>query len=411
MNLETITKTIQLTQVSQRLEQFFADDWLNQQAKQTRFIERNRSNLSGRMFLLLNLLELASYPKNSLTDQCLWLEQTFGVLLKKQSLDQRYNTFAVRFLKTCFETLLTQWIQKQHPQHTHQPKTPFERILLRDSTTWQLPATMAPFYPSKDASKTGASIKLDYTVDYLSGQVAQFALEAGRLPDSTLNTQYEPQSRPNDLIIKDVGYWNGSQWKDYTQAGVYFLSRLRSDVSLYQPATASQPPVRIELSQFLPADNQLVSYNWLLGNQKTPVRVCIEKVPDGVKTQRLAKLEKLAKSQKWDLSALRIQFCGYNLYVTNTSETQLASSLIRSIYGLRWQIELVFKAWKSIFDLDTVKPMSIFRFECMLYGRLMLILLTNQLQAVFKSSLVEADDFELSELKAAGVLKKSSVLC
>jgi len=36
----------------------------------------------------------------------------------------------------------------------------------------------------------------------------------------------------------------------------------------------------------------------------------------------------------------------------------------------------------------------------------MLILLNNQLQALFKSSLAEQDDFELSELKAAGVLKK-----
>lgn len=404
MNLETITQTIQQTPISSLLERFFADDWLDKQAKQTRFIERNRSHLSGRMFLLLNVLELTAYPKNSLADQCLWLEDTFGVLLKKQSLDERYNTFAVQFIKTCFETLLTQWIQQKHAL---QPKTTFGRILLRDSTTWQLPSTMAPFYPSKDASKTGASIKLDYTVDYLSGQVAQFVLEAGRLPDRKLNTQYEPESKPNDLIIKDLGYWNGDQMKDYTQAGVYFLSRLRSDLSLYQPPTAQQPAAKIELSHFLPSDDQLVSYHWLLGEQKTPVRVCIEKVPDAVKIERLAKLEKLAKSQKWVLSALRLELCGYNLYVTNTSETQLGSSLIRSIYGLRWQIEVVFKVWKSIFDLDLVKPMSIFRFECMLYGRLMLILLNNQLQAVFKSILVEQAEFELSELKAAGVLKKS----
>jgi len=60
------------------------------------------------------------------------------------------------------------------------------------------------------------------------------------------------------------------------------------------------------------------------------------------------------------LSGLRIQLCGYNLYVTNTSEAQLEASQMRSIYGLRWQIEVVFNAWKSIFDLDTVKPMSIF---------------------------------------------------
>ena len=51
--------------------------------------------------------------------------------------------------------------------------------------------------------------------------------------------------------------------------------------------------------------------------------------------------------------------------------------------------------------------MSIFRFECMLYGRLILILISNQLQALFKAKIELLDDFELSEIKAAGSLKKS----
>ena len=52
--------------------------------------------------------------------------------------------------------------------------------------------------------------------------------------------------------------------------------------------------------------------------------------------------------------------------------------------------------------------MSIFRFECMLYGKLILILLNNQLQSVCKSyAAQQLDEFELSEFKAAKTLKKS----
>lgn len=51
--------------------------------------------------------------------------------------------------------------------------------------------------------------------------------------------------------------------------------------------------------------------------------------------------------------------------------------------------------------------MSIFRFECILYGRLILVLINTMLQSEFKAYPVEQENFELSEYKAAKVLKKS----
>jgi hypothetical protein len=51
--------------------------------------------------------------------------------------------------------------------------------------------------------------------------------------------------------------------------------------------------------------------------------------------------------------------------------------------------------------------MNIFRFESMLYGRLIVILISNQLQALFKNQIAETDDFELSEIKAVSNLKKN----
>ena len=68
---------------------------------------------------------------------------------------------------------------------------------------------------------------------------------------------------------------------------------------------------------------------------------------------------------------------------------------------------MVFKTWKSVLEIDSVKPVGTFRFECMLYGRLILVLINNMLQSEFKAFPVEQDDFELSEYKAVKMLKKS----
>ncbi len=400
--LTELLKTIDISTLSNNLSSLFDEALLSQQAKETGFIVRNRSGLSGRMFLIMNVLELVNYPNNSLQEQCEWLEENYGVRLTKQSLDERYNTFAVGFMRSCFKELLSGWVIEHKIMDV---SGGFSRILLQDSTTCQLPATMAAFYPSKDVSKTGASLKLDYCFNYLDGKVEQLILESGRVPDSKINMEYQPNLKANDLIIKDLGYWNCKQLEQYNSNGIYFLSRLKTDASLYDLSSKN----KINIEDFLPDNQQIKCFHCLLGTQKTPVRVSIEKVPEYVRLERLEKLKKQAKSQNWTLSILRIKLCGYNLYVPNAREGLLPRSLIRLLYSIRWQIELIFKAWKSVLNLDEVKSMSVFRVECMLYGRLILILLNNNLQSFFKQQIADIEeykDFELSEMKATKTLKK-----
>lgn len=393
---------LDISKVSKALSSFFNETDLEERARKSGFVVRNRSGLNGFMFLVMNTLQLTNDPSYSLQEQCDWLAEHFDVYLSKQSLDERYNSFGVRFMRSCFESVLKDWLCHQKVATTG---STFGRILLRDSTTLQLPATMATFYPSKDASKTRASLKIDYCFNYLNGQTQQLVLESGRIPDSKLNTMYEPEFQANDLIIKDLGYWNYGQFKQYDENGVYFLSRLRVDATLYDLAGQ-----KIGIENFLPDHQQLHCYDWLLGSQQIPVRVCIERVPEWVKLQRLEKLKKQAKSLGWNLSELKIKLCDFNLYVTNADSTRLPASLIRDLYGLRWQIEILFKTWKSLLNLDKIKPMSVFRIEAMLYGRLILILLNNHLQSSFKDQIADNDTyeaFELSEMKATKILKKN----
>ena len=47
---------------------------------------------------------------------------------------------------------------------------------------------------------------------------------------------------------------------------------------------------------------------------------------------------------------------------------------VKRIYGLRWQIELTFKIWKSQAKIHQVKEMKIHRFECQLIAKLIWLL-------------------------------------
>jgi len=77
---------------------------------------------------------------------------------------------------------------------------------------------------------------------------------------------------------------------------------------------------------------------------------------------------------------------------------------VRAIYSLRWQIELLFKIWKSLFNIDKISSMSIFR----LYGRLIALLMSDNLYSVLKQAFNEEAQIELSEWKTMKQIKKNS---
>ena len=61
--------------------------------------------------------------------------------------------------------------------------------------------------------------------------------------------------------------------------------------------------------------------------------------------------------------------------ITNAHEDIMPLAEASMFYRLRWQIELIFKTWKSLASIDKVKKIKKERFECQLYARLIWILL------------------------------------
>lgn len=91
--------------------------------------------------------------------------------------------------------------------------------------------------------------------------------------------------------------------------------------------------------------------------------------------------------------------CEFTLIITNLKLEVLTSLEIIQLYRLRWQIEIMFKCWKSILDFGKVHPMKGQRFLCMLYGHMIWIILTMKLVSLFRTICWNGYQMELSELK------------
>jgi transposase len=127
-----------------------------------------------------------------------------------------------------------------------------------------------------------------------------------------------------------------------------------------------------------------------------------------VAAQRLKNLMINARrNSKWQVSEERKQLCSYNLYLTNAPQTVLPAEECRAIYQLRWQIEILFKIWKSMYGVDKVKKMSIFRIECHLFGKLIALLLSQHIHRLFRNYIWKMEAVEMSEWKSMKIMKRN----
>ena len=86
-----------------------------------------------------------------------------------------------------------------------------------------------------------------------------------------------------------------------------------------------------------------------------------------------------------------------NLFITNIEREKCDTVSIYELYRLRWQIELVFKTWKSVLKFDQFHPMNALRLECMILLKLIWVIL-NQTIFLFMQNF---SDIELSFHKVA----------
>lgn len=413
MKAKEISEILSKTNFIQALQELFSGSDLEAIAKETGFIVRKSSRLSGEMFLRLNVCDFGESGGMSLTEKCTWLSEEYEVELSKQSLDERYHSYAVKFMKACFERVLGAYMSDF--EGIAGIKNKFSAVKVTDATSFQLPSELAVFYGSNGGDTSGSSVKIHQSYDLVKGQILDFHITDGKANDTRYWEEGNLRIASGELHLSDLGYYTLNHLQEIAQKGAYFISRYKTQTNLYikNEAGALEP---LDLASIVSdvKENIDIKEVFLGEKQKIPVRLVIEKLPEEVKNKRLQKLKSHHANQSkqkktYQISELKKLLCGYNLFLTNVPQEVLTLSQITQFYRLRWQIELLFKIWKSLLEIDKIGKMSIFRFECYLYGKLIAILLTNQIQAFLRDRFAHDPDIdgELSEWKTIKHLKKN----
>jgi DDE family transposase len=369
----------------EKLTEFFATDQIEASARRTKFVQR-ASKITGKLFLALITFGRWGAAKTTVPQLAAKAAQLdVPVTITPEALQQRMTVRAVAFLQ---ELLQTAFI-KLHTGNTICEEgifAPFPRVHIADSTGFGLPESRKQEFPGAGGSGSKAGAKLQLVWEYKSHTFDHFALIPWNVPDGKYVDTVVDLAQAHSLFLFDLGYFKLRAFATIAAARAYFLSRLNHQVTVREVVGGRQQA--LNLAKSLAHDPRpLVEKAVVLGAyERIPARLVAVRMPEAIVNERRRQAHAAAKKSGYTPSHVHLTLLAWNLFITNVPATVWSSKTVAVAYTLRWQVELVFKAWKSGLHLATLTTTTKYRTLCYLYGRMLLILLTSALSSPLRFS-------------------------
>src|SRR5690348_275236 len=306
-------------------------------ARRSGFVQRT-SKLTGALFAQTLVFGWLANPHAALEA----LAQTaaaVGVGISAQGLDQRLGEAAAAFLDELLRAAVHSVIAAEPLAIPLLAR--FSAVVLCDSSTITLPQALAPWWPG--CTPGTAAMKQHVRYDLCTGHLTGPLLHDGRTSDRRTPVQTAPLPR-GALRLADLGFFTLEVFAQMSQAGVFWLSRLLSGTALYTlDATRWEVLALLQAQQSATVDLPI-----LLGAQHhLSARLLAVRLPPEMAAQRRHRLRERAREKGETPSATALAWCAWFILVTNVPPAQLSLREALVLLRARWQVELLFKLWKS----------------------------------------------------------------
>jgi hypothetical protein len=326
--------------------------------------------------LLFYAVSLSS--NSSLEHLVSYLESQYKIEMRKQSLDERFNKKAVNFVKNVLSRLIC--AQFSDVLYSEEFLKEYNHVRIKDSTSFKVPSNLAVHYKGKGGSGKSAlaGISIQYEFDLKTGEFLDLTITQAIRNDQRDASETVENICKNDLIMRDLGYFSTSVLQKIGKQEAFFLSKLQLATAVYDENGVEIDFKKLhtfmEKNRFDKCEKQV-----FIGKKKLPVRLVIGLVPPEVYQQRMRRKHKEEKRSGCQMKERTKFLQHFNLFITNVETKKLPLDKIMPLYRFRWQVELMFKNWKSVFSIHTLQKMKEDRYITMLYTRLILIVVNLQI--------------------------------
>ena len=354
-----------IPQLSQILQKLLIED-ANTIGRESGFIQRQRK-LSGASFAQGLVFGWQANPQASLEELC-QSARVCGVEISPQGLQERLNSpQANRFLHQLLLKGVSYLVQSQSERDDLLAS--FAGVYIQDSSQIELPSSLHTIWQGQGTEQ--AMLKLQAVLDYQHGHF-DLTLASGRDHDCPLQTVALPAG---SLRLADLGYFKVQVFEQLNRQGVWWVSRLPARAGIWQDARV------IHLADWLnQQDSAYVDKSVELTAQRLPCRLLAVRVPPEVARERRKRVRKAASKRKnSNLKPGTLTLCDWTILVTNLPSETFTPDDILCLQRLRWQIELLFKLWKSDLSLDEWRSQLPHQILSEVYAKLLLALIKHWL--------------------------------
>jgi Transposase DDE domain len=330
----------QLSMVADKFQWVFSESLLNTCGKDTKFCRRERTITPFRLGLALTaacasqrIETLADFHRgfNALFDTTITYKAFYNQLAKPHFAD---------FLRTTAARLISEMTLKVLGFTKGRTFAEFRRIVIQDGSSFAIHDALREVFPGRFKAVKPAAVELHATMDLLCDAPTTVVLT----PDTTNEQAFlpEPATLTGALLLADRGYIDLDYLRRVEQAGGFFIIRAKAGMNPHVVDAYREDGSRLHA---------------LRGK---PLKASGHKLPKAQRAELVVRWEVaghplcLRLILSWNRHDKA--FC---YLLTNLPAPRYPLEMICRAYKWRWQVELLFKEWKSYANLhafDTENP-------------------------------------------------------
>lgn len=341
------------------LSRFVSDEHLDSLAIKSKFKQR-KSVISPKSFLE-TLFFCNQQNSPTLTTYSIDLASQGLRKVSKQAVDKRFNVNTKEMLYTLLSKIMHQQFNSRNI-NSNIATNRFSDIQIMDSTEFRLSKRTKDAYPGYGGAGRESIMQLQFEYQLISKRVTHFSVESALKSDFKVGMSNLDCIKPNTLLLRDLAYVGNEYFKALSEKNLYFISKAKSQWNFYihQDGVYKRLTTKAIIARLQSQKDRYLDLEVFMGDRvKVPVRLIANLLSEEQKAKRLKK-----KTANRKLGKDALESIGLNLFVTNVEKEKCSSDEIYQLYRLRWQIELMFKAWKSVMKFNQLHAMNAIRLEC-----------------------------------------------
>lgn len=320
-----------IIKLGRQFKQLFSKEQLNALGKKIGFCKRERSISPFR--LALGLLEtLGSSRVETLAD----LQRSFNAICQTSVCYKPfYNQLAKKqfpeFMRLLCERIMGQFTDTCLLFEDGNPFKQFTKILIHDGSSFGIKSGLKNQYPGRFTTIKPAAVELHVTMDLLSESVESVVLT----PDTESEVHHAPapETITGNLVLLDRMFFTKEYLANIELSNGHYIVRSKGIIN----------PTIINATR---ADGRIIK-SWQ-GQSLKNVRENIRRYELIDLTVCWGKTLEARIIASWDHKNNRVRYL-----VSNLPKESFTAQQVVEAYRLRWQIELMFKEWKSYANLHS----------------------------------------------------------